>query len=80
MQYIRSQTVIWGAKALTDREGKFSVKMQQMQSEVSDRIEGQIPQYWSSKPEAEGYPFAAYHVIVPRTFEQVVADIEFVND
>lgn len=80
MQYIRSQTEIWGALAMANREGKFSVKIQQMQSEVSDRIEGQRPQYWSSKPETEGYPFAAYHVYVPRTFEQVVADIEIVED
>lgn len=80
MQYIRSQTEIWGALAMANREGKFSVKIQQMQSEVSDRIEGQRPQYWSSKLETEGYPFAAYHVYVPRTFEQVVADIEIVED
>ena len=80
MRYIRSQTEIWGAQAMTDREGKYFVKMQQMQSEVSDRIEGQRPQYWNSKPEAEGYPFAAYHVYVPRMFEQVVADIEIVED
>ena len=80
MQYIRSQTNIWGAKALTDREGKYSVKMQQMQNEVSDRVERQRPTYWSSKPGTEGYPFAAYHVHVPRTFEQIVADIEIVED
>lgn len=80
MRYIRSQTVIWGAQALTDKEGKFDVKMKQMQSEVSALIEGQRPQYWSSKPETEGYPFAAYHVYVPRTFEQVVADIEIMDD
>ena len=80
MRYIRSQTEIWGAQAMTDREGKFNVKMQQMQSEVSDRIEGQRPQYWSSKPGTEGYPFAAYHVYVPRTFEQVVADIEILEE
>lgn len=42
-------------------------------------IENQGSQYWSSKPKAEGYPFEAYHVYVPRTFEQVVADIEILE-
>lgn len=80
MRYIISQTKIWGAKAQIEREGKYSVKMQQMQNEVSVMIEGQRPQYWSSKTETEGYPFAAYHVYVPRTFEQIVADIEILED
>lgn len=30
MSYIRNQTKIWGAKALTDRKVKCNVKMQQM--------------------------------------------------
>ena len=80
MRYIRNQTEIWGAKALTDREGKYDVKMQQMQNEVSALIEGQRPTYWNSKPETGGYPFAAYHVYVPRTFEQIVAEIKIVEE
>lgn len=80
MQYIGSQSTIWEAEALTNRLGKYHVTMRQMQNDVSKMITGQTPQYWSSKPETEGYPFAAYHVYVPKTIEQITAEIEILED
>ena len=76
LQYTGRQSPIWEAKAQTDRLGKYHVTMQQMQNEVSAMITDQRPQYWSSKPDTEGYPFTAYHVYIPRTIEQIAAEIK----
>lgn len=80
VQYIGSQSTIWEAKAQTDRLGKYHVTMQQMQNEVSAMMTDQRPQYWSSKPDTEGYPFTAYHVYVPKTIKQIAAEIEILEE
>ncbi len=77
MRYIKDQSSFWESTALTNRYGKCDVKMRKMQDEVSANIVGQMPQFWSSNEKTEGYPFAAYHVYVPRTLEQIVEDIDF---